>query len=761
MFCFRACDQREFDELLQILCDSDEDLQEDTGHSTRSACPSSSELLNCALPPLPKYTFSNINTSRLMSALDLAMPGVYQRPVCWDDPIGCDFKYDMTWQKRSTGRKYDSMSGVGLLFGKNSGKVTQFSVMITRCKMCDIYEGKGSNPPSHLCVRNWHGSSKAMEPAAALACIRSVEEQGCTVEGLIMDDDCTTISHLRKSLPHSIEKYSDIAHAKKHIASVLYPVVNCYKELNGDVIRGLQNMFVSALKQNKGNVENVRAAILNIVPHVFGEHDKCGAWCKGKHDPNYKHRLLPEGKNLSEVSLRGFLMETFSLIAKKAEALSPAESTSVVESTNNMISTKNPKRLHLSFTEQVRTRTAAAVLQKNEGQVYVQTVNEKLLLSPGKQRKKVATNLDIARRYDRRRRKDPNERRKRIQRAFFKTAAGKAREVREGITYKSNIGFEENVTIHDTIPAPVVNDFSEKVGEAKCSSPIVYFDLETSSRSSKCDILQLAARHEDSQFNVYITPDCQSISADATRLHGLKMKQGKLHHNDVIVETVTFSEGCKQFISWLNTLTEKKVILAAHNARPFDARRLLAQISRQEEKESLLNSLDNVCEGFLDTLPLCRKLFPQLKSHSLGNLVSSILECNFNAHNAIDDVEMLSRVFKIAEGDVQKMELSKFTVSLKWLHKDMTLTADASERVQSFNEMVAKKHISAAMAQKAAKSGLTIDHFRSAIRFKGKEGIRSLLGEPVSGKPRVTTNRSVLNKVFTYFQEHERVSSSI
>ncbi|XP_052281312.1 uncharacterized protein LOC127878826 [Dreissena polymorpha] len=72
------------------------------------------------------------------------------------------FKYDMGWQKRGSGRSYDSKSGVGTLIGNRAGKVCAYGARIKDCKTCNYHKGKGP-VPKHQCFKNWNGSSKAME----------------------------------------------------------------------------------------------------------------------------------------------------------------------------------------------------------------------------------------------------------------------------------------------------------------------------------------------------------------------------------------------------------------------------------------------------------------------------------------------------------------------------------------------------------------------------------------------------------------------
>ena len=59
------------------------------------------------------------------------------------------------------------------------------------------------------------------------------------------------------------------------------------------------------------------------------------------------------------------------------------------------------------------------------------------------------------------------------------------------------------------------------------------------------------------------------------------------------------------------------------------------------------------------------------------------------------------------------------------------------------------------MANKAAASGLTLEHFKLAYSRNGVDGIQSLMSELTpGGKPQVTKNKSVIAKLASFFTHH-------
>ena len=74
----------------------------------------------------------------------------------------------MGWQQKSSGRKYDSDSGHGLLIGMNTKKVMCFKVKSKTCRVCSLAIRENLPVPDHVCTKNHVGSSKVMEVDALL-----------------------------------------------------------------------------------------------------------------------------------------------------------------------------------------------------------------------------------------------------------------------------------------------------------------------------------------------------------------------------------------------------------------------------------------------------------------------------------------------------------------------------------------------------------------------------------------------------------------
>ena len=115
----------------------------------------------------------------------------------------------------------------------------------------------------------------------------------------------------------------------------------------------------------------VRDAIDSIVPHAFGEYDKCGSWCKFLKDPVAKYSSLPNGVGLHGESLRAELTKVFLVSAQNAKKLAPCGNTLPNESFNNSVASKAPKAWHYSGSESLvyRVKTLDSHMTNNVSEV--------------------------------------------------------------------------------------------------------------------------------------------------------------------------------------------------------------------------------------------------------------------------------------------------------------------------------------------------------------------------------------------------------
>ena len=107
---------------------------------------------------------------------------------------------DAGWQKRASGRAYNSISGHVFAVGARTKLVLNRIVYGQRCRQCDTAEALGAKAAEHRCPKNYEGSSKGMEPTGAAFLVQSLYEHSkCYVSTVVTDDD----SSIRAVLRHS------------------------------------------------------------------------------------------------------------------------------------------------------------------------------------------------------------------------------------------------------------------------------------------------------------------------------------------------------------------------------------------------------------------------------------------------------------------------------------------------------------------------------------------------------------------------------
>ncbi|XP_070687484.1 DNA polymerase III PolC-type [Pempheris klunzingeri] len=168
---------------------------------------------------------------------------------------------------------------------------------------------------------------------------------------------------------------------------------------------------------------------------------------------------------------------------------------------------------------------------------------------------------------------------------------------------------------------------------------IVFFDLETTGLDTAvCDIIQLGAVCGERVFNVYTLPR-RTLTESARNVTGFTVSDGTLFLRGVPVDTVPLVDALTSFITFLRSF-RRPVVLAAHNARRFDA----PVITRVLRQLSLWQQFQQVVYGFLDTFLLSKSLF-NLSSYSQEHMVRHFLRKSYNAHDAVEDARMLQELY--------------------------------------------------------------------------------------------------------------------
>ncbi|XP_052067585.1 uncharacterized protein LOC127706898 isoform X2 [Mytilus californianus] len=655
---------------------------------------------------------------------------------------GINASTDTCWQKKGSGRAYNSLSGVASLIGQKTGKVLHHTMRSGDCRVCTIANRKGEVPRKHKCTKNWTGSAKAMEPDMVVQMIRDLNEQNVPISELAGDDDSTGYNRAMKEMPDlQMVKTSDRNHVTKNIVNKLYSLKPKHKELSVMVINAITRNFAYMLDQNKGNQAGIENGLRASIDHIFGEHAHCmQSWCGYLKDKStYKHSSLPHGKDLKSLDLKSDLEKLFlDKLVPNSKKLANLASSQANESLNMTIATKAPKYKHYSASSSLSYRVSSAVLQKNEGYGYVSEVHESSGLSPGGET--VKRSLKLNRKRDRKSTvsKTKEGKKQRLLLKKKRTSKNSGMEVREGKTYESEIGIEHP----DQEEIPEVMEIGEVDKEAMTVAPLLVFDLETTGLSRSSDIIQLAAYSKDSTFDTYILPS-QPISKEATNITKITVCGNNMLYNSKPVNFKYPHQALTDFITFLSEFSCKP-ILVGHNIKRFDCHILYNALR-------FYNMYSEFCShiiGFVDSLDVFKHVVPGLASYSQTSLVDTLLDETYAAHNALEDTRLLFRLVTCtSQGNVISDNITGFIFSPNYPHNCHI----QQDNLKTFSEAINCKAVSKATALKAAHSNLRLSHLKLSIERNGIDGLRALLSElTIQGKVPVTSCKKVIQKLYDF-----------
>ena len=230
--------------------------------------------------------------------------------------LGLFASWDMGWQRRSSGRAYNSLSGIGFLLGGMTNLIMSLAVFSKLCVTCDVDVRLGRTKTPHWCPKNHYKSSRGMEALGGLQCVLDVYKQndGAYICGICTDDDAPTCAILRHSYKATLPRcewpltkkgnyksdpgqmplhmpivdylYCDKAHRRKAYGSALYALIAGDDQLKSvDCERFKRNFGLCLVQQTSGaegaSFEKFEKAMKAVLEHQFNNHAFCCAtWCK-------------------------------------------------------------------------------------------------------------------------------------------------------------------------------------------------------------------------------------------------------------------------------------------------------------------------------------------------------------------------------------------------------------------------------------------------------------------------------------------------
>lgn len=252
----------------------------------------------------------------------------------------------------------------------------------------------------------------------------------------------------------------------------------------------------------------------------------------------------------------------------------------------------------------------------------------------------------------------------------------------------------------------------------------------------------MAAVCGDESFSTYVMPK-EQITPSASEVTGLKLNNGALYHNERKVNAISISSALESFLSFIEK--QACVILVGHNIKSFDVHVLFHAL----DSCSLLDRMAHCVQGFLDTKYLFKLVHPNLCSYRQQHLSDVLLQCTYNAHDAVEDVLMLKRLFDTVQ--FCDDEHSSTTCTFQYALSAYCYQKVVKRNVPSLQCLVDKNVLSAGMAKKVAGSGLDFECLRLA-HSRSADGIHALFTEQCGNSSvRVTKCKKIIDSVTNFF----------
>ena len=106
----------------------------------------------------------------------------------------------MGWQKRSSGRGYESYSGHAFIIGGRSKGVIGMVLYSKAFRKCDSAEKRGEEAEEHEYPKNFEGSSKSMEASTILKMVEDAFYNRFFIIDVIFSDNYSTIRTVLKHI---------------------------------------------------------------------------------------------------------------------------------------------------------------------------------------------------------------------------------------------------------------------------------------------------------------------------------------------------------------------------------------------------------------------------------------------------------------------------------------------------------------------------------------------------------------------------------
>ena len=306
---------------------------------------------------------------------------------------------DGTWAKRG----FTSLHGVVVIISLTTGQVIDYKCLSKSCEGCKSWKSrKGTDEykkwvekHTDVCKINFEGSSGAMECEGALRMFRrSILQYKLRYTSIISDGDSKTHTAIVQEDVYDgveVQKLECVGHVQKRMGTGLRKVKKEKKlggkgKLTDALIDSMQTYYGMAIRNNKGNIEEMERATLAILYHKLSTDDKpqhqyCphDSWCKYNNhkgtEPFQRKKALPE-------SIGQAILPLFKRLSEKKllEKCTGGFTQNQNEAFNNLIWSFCPKAGYAGAAT-IETSVALAVCIFNNGYTAIERILSRLGVS--------------------------------------------------------------------------------------------------------------------------------------------------------------------------------------------------------------------------------------------------------------------------------------------------------------------------------------------------------------------------------------------
>lgn len=134
---------------------------------------------------------------------------------------------------------------------------------------------------------------------------------------------------------------------------------------------------------------------------------------------------------------------------------------------------------------------------------------------------------------------------------------------------------------------------------------------------------------------------------------------------------------------------------------------LISQFLSKRAETGMLAEFCSSVLGLVDSIPVFKSVFPKCDSYKQEELAHTLLQKEYNAHNAQDDVECLSELLKYSMSKDNSCVLSKSFSPLDVKHS-MDSNKEKRKNLASLSVLVLNAVMKSATAENVASSGLNL-----------------------------------------------------